>query len=102
MDLITYENPEKYYKDNILIYKSFCNYGVYRTFSREDNKACIMKITHEQLEESKDVARLKSEIFLLMRINSQYILKPKDIFYYNERLIIISEEMDHGSMENVI
>ena len=48
------------------------------------------------------MARLKSEIFLLMRIDSQYILKPKDIFYFNERLIIISEEMDHGSMENVI
>ena len=46
-DKIRYEDPELYYKDNELIYKSFCNYGVYRTYSRTDQKRCIMKITHE-------------------------------------------------------
>ena len=61
-----------------------------------------MKLTHETMENKKDVNRLKSEIFLLMRIQSDYILKPRDIFDWDDKLIIISEEMDYGSLEKVI
>ena len=102
IDSIRKEDPDEFYDNHKLIYKSYCNYGVYRTYNNEDGKAHIMKITHETMENEKDVNRMKSEIFLLMRINSDYILKPRDIFAWNDKLIIITEEMDYGSLEKVI
>ena len=100
--LIRLENPDNFYEHTELIYQSFCSEGVFRTYCKETGKPFIMKVTKESLAGDNEIDRLKSEVFILMSIDSRYVLKPKEIFCYDDKLIILSEEMDHGSMESVI
>ena len=37
-----------------------------------------------------------------MRINSEYVMKPKEIFYFNKRFVIITKEMDYGSLDQIL
>ena len=99
---ITQDDPKNYYTVLTSLYKSYVNDGIFLTERKTDKKKFVMKVTFEKKHEVKDVAKLKSEVFNLMSIDSPYVLKPSEIYNFEDKLIIVSEEMDHGSLDRVI
>ena len=100
---IRHEDPEEFYDRSVLIYKSGGNEGVYRTYSIPDGKPHILKVTSETMEQGlENDLILKSETLLSMRVNSEFVMKPKEIFYFNKRFVIITKEMDYGSLDQIL
>ena len=101
--LLQRDDPGKHYDIKEKIYESNCNEGVYRAHSIRDNRPHIMKITRENMETTmQNNLFLKSETLLSMRLNHEHIMKPKEVFYHDDKFVILMEEMDYGSLEKVI
>lgn len=69
-------------------------------YRKKDQKKFVIKYVQRAIQ--SDVDRFLQEYKLYHLIESSYVIKPHEIYLFNNRAYVAIEDMDGGSLEKIV